>query len=103
MTENDTGVFTCATSKAPVPIADAEFVSDVYERIVSYEKQGTFIYERYEDLPLWRHDVIRGHVIRGIQRGNWLADTSSVEYQFYQAKWPKYLREAEVLRAHGLM
>lgn len=101
--ENDAGVFTCATSKEPVPVTDVEFVSDVYERILSYEKQGTFQYERYEDLPQWRHDVIRGHVIRGIQRGNWLADPSSAEYQFYQAKWPKYLREAEVLHEHGLL
>jgi hypothetical protein len=101
--ENNAGVFTCATSKEPVPITDFEFVEDVYERIMSYEKQGTFVYERYEDLPQWRHDIIRGHVIRGIKRGNWLGDTSSPEYKFHQAKWPQYLREAEVLREHGLL
>jgi hypothetical protein len=66
--EKNAGVFTCATSKEPVPVADFEFVEDVYERIMSYEKQGTFKYERYEDLPQWRHDVIRGHVIRGIKK-----------------------------------
>ena len=84
--ENNAGVFTCVTSKEPVPITDFEFVEDVYERIMSYEKQGTFVYERYEDLPQWRHDIIRGHVIRGIKRGNWLADKSSPDYKFHQAK-----------------
>ncbi len=101
--ENNAGVFTCATSKDPVPIVDFEFAEDVYERIMSYEKQGAFIYERYEDLPQWLHDIIHGHVIRGIKRGDWLNDMSSPEYNFYQAKWPQYLREAEVLREHGLL
>ncbi|MHB1483352.1 MAG: hypothetical protein ACYCYI_01690 [Saccharofermentanales bacterium] len=100
---NDAGVLTCAISKKLVPITDFEFVEDVYERIMSYEKQGTFIYERYEDLPRWRHYIIRGYVIRGIKEGNWLCDTSSPEYKFHQAKWPQYLREAEVLHEHGLL
>lgn len=101
--DNNAGVFTCVTSKEPVPVIDFEFIDDVYEHILSYEKQGTFIYERYEDLPQWRHDIIRGQVIRGIKRGTWLDEPSSPEYKFHQAKWPQYLREAEVLREHGLL
>lgn len=100
---NDAGVFTCATSKKAVQITDFEFVEDVYEQIISYEKLGTFIYERYEDLPRWRHDVIRGNVIRGIKEGDWLNDASSPEYKFHHAKWPQYLREAEVLHEHELL
>ena len=101
--ENDAGVFTCATSKKPVPVADFEFIKDVYEYILSYEGQGKFVYERYEDLPQWRHDIIRGHVIRGIKKGNWFSDPSSPEYKFHKDKWPQYLREAEVLRDNGLL
>ena len=47
----NTGVPSCATSKAVVPITAAEYIEDVYESILSYEEKGTFIYERYEDLP----------------------------------------------------
>ena len=101
--DNNSGVHTCAVSKEPVPITDSEYIQDVYEEILSYEKQGTFIYEHYEDLPQWRHDVIRGHVIGMIKRGNWLDDKSCKEYSFFMAKWPQYLREAEVLHEHGLL
>jgi len=97
---NNAGVFTCATSREPVPVIDFEYIDDVYEYIVSHEN---LIYEKYEDLPQWRHDVIRGHVVRGIVKGGWLGDTSSPEYRFHKAKWPRYLREAEVLREHGLL
>ena len=47
----DSGVPTCATASAAVPITDCEYIDDVYEHILHYEKQGKFIYEHYEDLP----------------------------------------------------
>ena len=50
-TNEDSGVFTCATSNSEVPITDFEFINDVYENILEYQEKGTFIYERYEDLP----------------------------------------------------
>lgn len=84
--ENDAGVYTCATSKEPVPITDFEYIEDVYDAIMVYEKLGKFIYERYEDLPRWRHDIIRGHVIRGVKGGDWLLDKSSAQYKFHLAK-----------------
>jgi len=101
--DNDSGVQTCAISKKPVPVSSFEYIEDVYERILSYEKQGTLIYERYEDLPRWRHDVIRGHIIRGIKHGGWLHDKTFDKYKFYMAKWSQYLREAEVLNEYGLL
>jgi len=100
--ENASGVPTCAISKVPVPVTDCEYIEDVYERILSYEKQDTFIYERYENLPQWRHDVIRGNVMRGIKHGGLLVDKTSDKYTFYKAKWPQYLQEAEVLHEHRL-
>jgi hypothetical protein len=101
--DSNPGVATSAVSKEPVPIADCEFIEDVYESIMEYERQGKLIYESYESLPQWRHDIIRGHVIRGIKRGNWINDKLSADYIFYKDKWPKYLSEAEVLHAHGLL
>jgi len=101
--DNDSGVHTCAISKKPVPISSFEFIEDVYEEILSYEKQGKFIYERYENLPQWRHDIIRGIVIRGIKNGEWFHDKTAEKYLFYMAKWPQYVKEAEVLHQHGLL
>ena len=101
--ENDSGVHTCAISKEPVPVTDFEFIEDVHSEILSYEGQGKFIYERYENLPQWRHDVIRGHVIRATKNGGWFDDKDSEKYRFYLAQWPQYIKEAEVLNQHGLL
>jgi len=101
--DNKSGVHTCAVSRQPVPVHGFEFIEDVYEQILLYEVQGKFVYERYENLPQWRHDVIRGHVIRAIKNGGWFADRASDMYKFYAAKWPQYVKEAEVLHKHGLL
>lgn len=39
------------TVSSTVPISECEYVDDVYEHILQYEKQGKFIYEHYEDCP----------------------------------------------------
>lgn len=100
---NDVGVNTCATSDEPVPVTDFEYVDDVYEKICEYEKQGKFIYEKYESLPQYRYDIIRGIVIRGIKRDDLLNNSSHPMYKFTQDKYPKYWREAEVLYKNGLL
>ena len=100
---DSTGVFTCATSSSPVPIVDYEYIDDVYERIMQHQQQGTFIYEKYETLPQYRHDMIRGIIIRTMKRENVLNDPSHPGYRFYQEKFPQYWREAEVLDQHGLL
>lgn len=97
------GVFTCATSSLPVPISDYEYIADVYEKIMEYEKQGTFIYEKYETLPQYRYDIIRGIIMRSIKRDNLLYNTTHPNYKFYQEKFPQYWKEAEVLSKHGLL
>jgi hypothetical protein len=98
-----TKVRTCATSDKSVPIAGFDFVEDVYERIIEYENYGTFIYERYEKLPRYRHDIIRGHVIRGIKKEGLIENSESSEARFYRDKWERYWKEAEVLHKHGLL
>ena len=101
---NDTtGVLTCATSTTPVPVAGYEFVNDVYQKILEYQEQGRFIYERYETLPQYRYDIIRGIIMRDIKRENMLNTPSNPKYKFYQDKFPQYWREAEVLDKHGLL
>lgn len=99
----DTGVNTCATSKTPVPVVDFEYIEDVYERILSYGDKGTFIYERYEDLPQWRMDVIRGHIIRFIKRNNLVDNPSHPGCRFIQEKFPQYWKEAKALNDCGLL
>ena len=70
----DSAVLTSVSTDQPVPIVGCEYIDDVYEHILQYEKQGKFIYEHYEDLPQWRRDVIRGHVIRMIKRFDLMKD-----------------------------
>lgn len=97
------GVHSCATSCTAVPVTDFEYIENVYESILSYGEQGTFIYERYEELPQWRIDVIRGQVIRFIQRFHLLNDMTQPACRFIQEKFPQYWKEAQVLNAHGLL
>lgn len=99
----ESGVFTCATSSSPVPIVDYEYIDDVYERIMHYHEQGKFIYEKYETLPQYRYDIIRGIIIRDIKRENILNTPANPKFHFYQDKFPQYWREAEVLNQHGLL
>ena len=101
-TNPDSHVPTCATSSAVVPITDCEYIENVYEEILSYEAQGKFIYEHYEDLPQWRKDVIRGHITRFIKRNNLLNDPTHPSVNFIREKFPQYWAEAQVLNEHNL-
>lgn len=97
----DANIRTCATSSVPVPVKDCEYIEDVYKRIMEYQKYGMFIYEKYEELPRWRHDIIRGWVMI------WLKDIINnpqhPEYKLMQERYPKYWKEAEVLNKYGLL
>lgn len=97
------GVHSCATSSTAVPVTDFEYIEDVYESIISYGDKGTFIYEKYEDLPQWRIDVIRGHVIRFIKRFDLLNDMTHPGCRFIQEKFPQYWKEAQVLNDYKLL
>ena len=97
------GVYTCATSDTAVPVTDFEYIEDVYKSIISYGDKGTFIYERYEDLPQWRIDVIRGHIIRFIKKNNLLNDTTHPSCRFIQEKFPQYWKEAQALNEYNLL
>ena len=97
------GVYSCATSNTAVPITDFEYIEDVYESIISYSDKGTFIYERYEDLPQWRIDIIRGHIIQFIKRNNLLNDIAHPSYKFIQEKFPQYWKEAQALNDYKIL
>ena len=97
------GVHSCATSSTPVPVTDFEYIEDVYESIISYGDKDTFIYERYEDLPQWRIDVIRGHIIRFIKRYNLLNNMTHPSYRFIQEKFPQYWKEAQALNDYKIL
>lgn len=99
----NTGVFSCVTSREAVPVTDFEYIDDVYESIVSYIDKGTFIYERYEELPQWRIDVIRGNILRFIRRNSLLSNPSHPSFNFIREKFPGYWQEAQVLDTHGLL
>lgn len=98
-----TGIFSCATSNTPVPITDAEYIDDAYESIIRYLHAGTLIYERYEDLPQWRIDIIRGHIIRFIKRNDLFNNYTHPSLSFIQEKFPQYWKEAHVLNDHHLL
>ena len=100
---SEAGVHTCATSSTVVPIEDFEYIDDVYESILSYKDKGTFIYERYEDLPQWRIDVIRGQILRFIKRNDLISNEAHPGYKFMKEKFPRYWAEAKVLQEHDLL
>ena len=97
------GVIECAKSNAPVPIMDYEYIDDVYERIMAYEREGKFIYEKFDSLPQYRHDIIRGIIVRNIKRDALLTNPDTPEARFVQEKYPTYWKETEVLSRHGLL
>jgi hypothetical protein len=101
--DNKSGVSSCAVSYEPVPITDYEYIDDVYEKIMEYEKKGSFIYERYETLRPYRHDIIRGIIYRNIKHLNLFENETHPNYKFIQEKFPQYWKEAEVLNANGLL
>ena len=96
------GVTDCAKTNHPVPIYDFEYIDDVYERIMAYEQEDKFVYERFETLPPYRHDIIRGIVFRSIKREMLLANPESPEARFIREKYAQYWKEADVLSKHGL-
>lgn len=94
---------TSATSDTVVEVVDCEYIDDVYEHILQFEKEGKLIYQHYEDLPQWRIDVIRGHIIRFIKRNNLVTDENHTSRRFIIDRFPKYWAEAQVLHAHNLL
>jgi hypothetical protein len=101
--DNDVGVFTAATSSKPVPIRSAEFIEDVYDHITSYAETGKFVYEKFESLRRYRHDVIRGIIYRSIKEDDLFNNPAHPNYVFYPDKYPRYWKEAKVLYENGLL
>ena len=99
----ESGVKSCAVSTAPVPIVDYDYINDVYDKIIEYEKYGMFIREKYEELPQYRHDIIRGIIMRTIKKDNLISDKAHSLYNLFHEKYPQYMNEAEVLSNHGLL
>lgn len=99
----DSGVATSATTSLVVPVIDCEYIDDVYEHILSYAEQGKFVYERYEDLPQWRIDLIRGQILRRIKRYNLICDLAHPSRRFIKDNFSQYWKEAEVLAEHNLL
>ncbi len=99
----DHGVKTCAISREPVPVAGVEVVEDVYREILKYQEKGEFVYERYEELPQYRYDIIRGIVMRMIVRDKLLENQEHPTALLYQEVYPRYWKEAKVLAEHGLL
>ncbi len=100
---NNSGVHTCVTSNTIVPVIKSEYISDVYNEIMKYEKSGKLIYERYETLPQYRKDMIRCQVLRLIKHFNLLHDLDNPNISFYKEKFSSYWKEAEVLDENNLL
>jgi hypothetical protein len=80
-----------------------EFIPCVYEAVMEYRRQNKFIYEKYEELPQYRHDIIRGHFIRAVKRENLINNPQHPQYELFKEKFPQYWVEAEVLSKNGLL
>jgi len=93
----NSGVLTCSTSKNIVPVVDYEAVDDVYEKILDYERKGTFIYDKFEERPLSVHNRIREIIINQIKRVDLFNNPTHAYYDFFQSKFPEYWHEAEEL------
>lgn len=91
------GVRFAAISEKTVPVIDSKFIPDVYDAILSFADEGSFIYEYYEELPQWRHDKIRNWVLKWIKNGDWTKKPDEPMARFYRDKWPNYWQEAERL------
>jgi hypothetical protein len=89
------GVMYTATPKNSVSITDYEYINDVYDKIMEYEKTGMFTYEKYEDLPPWRHEKIKYWVMKWIKEGNWINEPEDNEYKKFMERWPKYMKIAK--------
>lgn len=96
-------MISCITVNQTILVYDYEWIGDVYDSIMAFAGKGTFIYEKYEDLPRWRHDVIRGIIIRNIKRNDMLNDLGHPDRKLYQEKYPVYWQEAQVLYEHGIL
>jgi hypothetical protein len=81
------GVATCAFSKNSVPVVGVEFINDVFTEIMSYERKGLFIYERYETLPQYRLELIDSIIMKMIVRDNMLANPNSDVSLFIRDKF----------------
>lgn len=99
----DSTVPTSVIAETVVPVVDCEYIDDVYEEILRYEKQGKFIYEHYESLPQWRLDLIRGQITRFIKRNNLLVEKDHPSRRFIMEKFPQYWAEAKVLHENNLL
>ena len=97
------GVKSAAVAYTTVPVTDFEYIEDVYDKIMEYQKQGKFAYEKYEELPQHRHDIIRGHFIRAVKNEDLINNPNHPQYNLFRERFPKYWKEAEVLFEHGLL
>ena len=91
------------TVSETVSISGCEYIDDVHKHILQYASQGRFLYERYEELPQWRIDLIRCQILRRIKLYNLLEDLSHSSRKFIQQNFPRYWAEAAVLHAHDLL
>ena len=93
----------CTASDTTVPVTEYEYIEDVYAQIMRYQERGTFVYEKYESLPQWRIDIIRGTILRFIHRNQLLIKREHAASRFVMEKFPQYWKEAEILAAHGFL
>lgn len=90
------GIKHAVISEIPVPITSCDIVDNAYERILQYEKAGTIIIRRFENLTQKEHDSNKRMVLNTIKRLNLLAEThplSSFVKEKYPDLWEQSLRE----------
>ena len=86
-----------------VVFTGCEHIEDVYKHILQYADQGKMICERYENLPQWRIDLIRGQILRRIKRYDLINDAGHPSRNFIKNSFPQYWAEAKILSEHGLL
>jgi hypothetical protein len=97
-TDDNTTIRHAVLSKEPLAVAEADPVSDAYERILRYEQEGQLLINRYEDRSAVQVQRDRNMVLGAIKRFG-LLEGSHVLSDFVSARFPQLWEEARQIAA----
>jgi hypothetical protein len=98
-TDENTTIRHAVISKEPVKIQDVDIVTDAYERILQYERDGLLIIHRFDSLTDEQKRKDRNMVLGAIRRLELLKGEHPLS-GFVSAKFPELWNEARRIATH---